>query len=59
LVFIFGFIFVILQLEDYALLTGSVGLFAILAAVMYISRNIDWYGLNGSRPEDRKNILDN
>jgi inner membrane protein len=36
------FIFVIIQLEDYALLVGSIGLFAILAAVMYFSRKIEW-----------------
>jgi len=39
---IFGFIFTILQLEDFALLAGSIGLFAVLAIVMYFSRNIDW-----------------
>jgi inner membrane protein len=36
------FIFVIIQLENYALLVGSVGLFIILAAVMFASRKIDW-----------------
>lgn len=39
---VYTFIFVIIQLEDYALLVGSIGLFAILAAVMYFSRKIDW-----------------
>ncbi len=39
---LYTFIFVIIQLEDYALLVGSIGLFAILAAVMYFSRKIDW-----------------
>jgi inner membrane protein len=29
-------------MEDYALLVGSIGLFLILAAVMYFSRKIDW-----------------
>jgi inner membrane protein len=29
-------------MEDYALLVGSIGLFAILGAVMYFSRKIDW-----------------
>lgn len=38
------FIYVIIQLEDYALLAGSIGLFAILGAVMYFSRKIDWHG---------------
>ncbi len=36
------FIYVIIQLEDYALLVGSIGLFLILSAVMYFSRKIDW-----------------
>lgn len=43
LALIYGFIFVILQLEDFALLAGSLGLFAALAAVMYYSRRVDWY----------------
>ncbi|PKQ43563.1 cell envelope integrity protein CreD [Confluentibacter flavum] len=36
------FIYVIIQLENYALLVGSIGLFLILAIVMYVSRKIDW-----------------
>ena len=39
---LYTFIFVIIQLEDYALLVGSIGLFAILAAIMYFSRKIEW-----------------
>ncbi len=43
---IFGFIFVVLQLEDYALLVGSLGIFVALAAVMLYSRKVDWYNLD-------------
>lgn len=39
---LYTFIYVIIQLEDYALLVGSIGLFMILGAVMYFSRKIDW-----------------
>jgi len=39
---LYTFIFVIIQLESYALLVGSIGLFIILAAVMYVSRKIEW-----------------
>jgi inner membrane protein len=39
---LYGFIFVIIQLEDTALLIGSIGLFIILAITMYVSRKIDW-----------------
>lgn len=45
LVLLYGFLFVILQLQDYALLLGSIGLFVILALVMYLTRNIDWFGV--------------
>ncbi len=44
---LYGYIFVLLQLEDYALLAGALGLFAILACVMLLSRKVDWYGLKG------------
>jgi inner membrane protein len=37
------FLYTVLQLEDIALLIGSIGLFIVLATVMYISRKINWY----------------
>lgn len=43
---LYTFIFVIIQLQDYALLIGSIGLFIILGLVMYFSRKIDWYNIN-------------
>lgn len=43
---LYSFIFVIIQLQDYALLIGSIGVFAILGFAMYFSRKIDWYDLN-------------
>jgi len=46
------FIFSIIQMEDYALLMGSVGLFIVLAIVMYLSRKIDWYAIKSSRDEE-------
>lgn len=36
------FIYIIIQMENYALLVGSIGLFIILGLVMYLSRKIDW-----------------
>ncbi len=47
LAILYVFIFTIIQLQDYALLIGSIGLFIILALVMYYSRKIDWYNLYG------------
>jgi len=45
LIVLYGFFYSILQLQDYALLMGSLGLLMILAAIMYLTRNVDWYGL--------------
>lgn len=39
---LYTFIFVIIQLENYALLVGSIGLFLILGTIMMVSRKIDW-----------------
>ncbi|MDR1451026.1 MAG: cell envelope integrity protein CreD [Helicobacteraceae bacterium] len=41
--FLYGFLYILLQLKDMALLYGSIGLFAALAIMMYITRNIGWY----------------
>ena len=45
LLIMYSFIFTIIQLEDYALLIGSLGMFIILCIVMYYSRKIDWYNI--------------
>jgi len=44
LALLYGFTFVLIRLEDTALLIGSIGLFIILALAMYASRKINWYG---------------
>lgn len=41
---LYGYLYILLQAEDYALLLGSIGLFLILAVVMFVTRKIDWYG---------------
>ncbi len=53
---LYGYLYVTLQLESFALLMGSLGLFATLAAAMYFTRRIDWYSirLNGNRPPPDK-----
>ncbi|MFL6197840.1 MAG: cell envelope integrity protein CreD [Thermoanaerobaculia bacterium] len=43
MVVLYGYLYVLLQAEDYALLLGSIGLFVILALVMYLTRRVDWY----------------
>lgn len=46
----YGLLYMLLLSEDYALLMGAITLFASLAAVMLVTRKIDWYG-RGARPE--------
>ena len=46
LVTIYGYVYIVLQLEDYALLAGSLGLFFALFSIMYYSRKINWYEIN-------------
>jgi len=41
---LYGVLYVLLSLEDLSLLIGSLLLFAALAAVMYLTRGIDWGG---------------
>ncbi|MFH0989428.1 MAG: inner membrane CreD family protein [bacterium] len=46
LVVLYAFLYVTLQLQDYALLIGSLGLFLILMMVMYLTRKVDWFVLD-------------
>ncbi|MBK1838380.1 cell envelope integrity protein CreD [Azospirillum sp. YIM B02556] len=39
---VFGFLYVLLSLESYSLLVGSVALFLILSAVMAVTQRVDW-----------------
>ena len=43
LTLLYGYLYILLQLQDYALLMGSIGLFTVLASVMYLTRQIDWF----------------
>jgi inner membrane protein len=47
---LYAVLYVLLQLEDYALLMGSVLLFAIMASVMILTRNVDWYQVGRGEP---------
>lgn len=43
-------LFVVLRMEDYALLAGTAALFVALAAVMFFTRNIDWQAQEAGAP---------
>ena len=53
---IYAYMYLLLQMEDYVLLSGTVGLFVALGLVMYATRNVDWFSIgqridNAVRPE--------
>ena len=44
-----GYMYVLLQMESYALLSGTIGLLVILVLTMVATRKVDWYAL-GDEP---------
>ena len=52
LLIMYTFIFTIIQLENYALQLGSIGIFAVVSVVMYYSKNIDWYNIQLKEKEE-------
>lgn len=42
---LYGLLYTLLQLEQNALLVGSLALFAVLALLMWATRRVDWYAL--------------
>lgn len=54
LAILYAYLYILLQVEEYALLMGSIGLFVLLSAIMYVTRKIDWYAIGIGRPADSK-----
>ena len=46
---VYGLLFVLMKIEDFALMIGALASFVAIAATMYLTRNMDWYG--GQRPQ--------
>jgi inner membrane protein involved in colicin E2 resistance len=47
---VYGILYVVLRMEDFALLAGTGALFVALAAIMYCTRRIDWQAHDASAP---------
>ena len=43
LAFIYSYLFAVLNLETYVLLSGALLLFVVLSGVMFVTRNLNWY----------------
>lgn len=50
---LYGLLYMLLQLEQTALVVGALALFSVLAAVMMLTRKVDWYGRLQSQPAAR------
>jgi inner membrane protein len=48
IVLLYGYLYTLLVNQDYALLAGSIGLFLLLATVMFLTRKIDWRRISTS-----------
>jgi len=47
---VYGVLYVVLRMENFALLAGTATLFVVLAALMYFTRNVDWFAQEAGRP---------
>jgi len=41
---VYGLLFALMRMQDFALMIGALASFTAIAATMYLTRNIDWYG---------------
>ncbi len=48
LVALYGYLFILLRNQDFAIVSGSIGLFLALAAAMYLTRHIKWGDVGAS-----------
>lgn len=51
---LYGYLYVLLRLEDWALVLGAAALFAILAGVMLGTRRVDWWSLGAAPAPPRR-----
>jgi inner membrane protein len=56
---LYVFLFILLQLEELALLIGSTVLFLILSSVMILTRKIDWYTIGAGKQKKTKVPVEN
>lgn len=56
---LYGFLFLSLKSEDYALLLGSIFIFLIIAIVMFSTRKVDWNNLGKGNDKEDSNKQNN
>ncbi len=57
LIFIYGLLYLLLRMEDYAMLIGSISAFTLLAIIMFSTGNVDWTGLKAGKKREAEEIV--
>jgi inner membrane protein len=57
LAMLYGFLWVMVTSEDHALLIGAIGVLAMLAGTMWLTRRVDWYRVDSPSPASPKVAL--
>ena len=55
---LYGLLYLLLLLQDNALLAGSIALFGVLAIVMIVTRKVDWYALTRASAQQTPHAMD-
>lgn len=46
---VYGLLYTLMRMQDFALMVGALASFAAISGVMYLTRNLDWYGTKGTK----------
>jgi len=49
-VLVYGLLYILMRLQDFALMVGALASFAAISGTMYLTRNLDWYGTKTPKP---------
>ena len=52
LIIFYGFMYIILQLQDYSLIAGNIALFALLGLIMYLTRKFNWFDILSNKTKN-------
>jgi inner membrane protein len=52
------YLLTLLQEQEYSLLAGSIGLFVVLALVMFLTRNVNWYKASADKSANTSGVQD-
>jgi inner membrane protein len=53
---VYGLLFVLMRIQDFALMVGALVCFVAIAATLYLTRNLDWYGGRPSPSGDNSSV---